>query len=142
MASERTERAGGIIVLGTSLLALGALLWAWSEPAAKPAAPAEIDLRVEPPSGPLLFNASGLVLAPENATALGALLYAAALGNFTVDVSYHQHGAAFVEAVAGFRNQGVCGWVYAVDGVKPSVSSDRSLLRSGHELRWFWDCAG
>lgn len=133
---------GSVVILGCTLLALAALLWAWKTPVGPPPGPATVELRVEAPDGSQLFNASSFFLPQRNATALGALWLASSVGNFTVNVTYAFQGVAFVEDVAGFRNTGACGWVYVVNGRSPALSADRAVLVTGDRLRWAWGCEG
>lgn len=139
---EPRTRVGGVVVLGLALLALAALLAAWKAPAAVPSGPASVDLRVDAPDGRSLFNATGFLLPTRNATALGALLSASTVANFTVNVTYAFQGVAFVEEVAGYRNEGACGWIYSINGRNPSLSADRAIVVTGDRVRWSWGCEG
>lgn len=83
-------------------------------------------------------------VAVENATAYRVLAAAAEDGNFTLRVT--GSGAdLFVEAIAGYGNQGASGWCYDVwDGgwTRPVRSAGVQPLADGQASRWTFEEEG
>ncbi|ADC66210.1 Prenyltransferase/squalene oxidase [Ferroglobus placidus DSM 10642] len=92
------------------------------------------------PSGTTTISADGESVSIKYRTALGALIRAAEVKGFSVKVKKWSYGL-FVDCI-----KGVCtgdlgatsGWMYAVDGVIPSVSSEQYELNAGDKVVWYF----
>lgn len=134
-------RQRSYVLLGLTLIATGALVHLQALRHEPSQGPAVVTIAIEPPDHGLLFNGT-VHLRAGNTTALDALLEAAALAHFNVSVTHRYYGAAFVEAIAGHRNQGACGWLYEVNGRWADRSAGDFVLRTGDQVRWYWGCDG
>ncbi len=129
-----------VLLLGGTLLLLGALLYVWSGQNQAPVGPAEVSVGAEAPDKTLLFFIDPVNLPAERANVLDALLVAAARGNVTVEVTYGFAGGAFVESIGGHRNQGNCGWLWEKNGILGDRAADLAPVVDGDEVRWHWGC--
>lgn len=101
-------------------------------PPSPPPAPA-FDVRITGPQGNIF---QGTVVSTP-ATALGALDEAAKAGGFLYVVRDTSLGL-FVESIAGIGPSGSKGWMYAVNGVKPSVGAALYILQNEDRVIWFY----
>lgn len=129
------------LLLGACFMGLGLLLWLWTDKPEPLPAEIHVDQRVIAPDGTLIYNGT-VLLAPGNGTVEGALLRAADLGDFSVNITKEYFGKSFVKDIAGYRNEKACGWVFDVDGVRSPHSVDQHALDEGDAIRWYWDCVG
>lgn len=129
-----------VVLLGVSLVALGALVYAEAPRHPASTDSASVVISIVPNDGLPLFNGT-VTLRPGNATALDALQAAAETANFTVVVTY-QYGPAFVVQIDAYRNEGGCGWQYDVNHVWADRSAGEYALATGDIVRWYWGCEG
>ncbi|MBI4049923.1 MAG: DUF4430 domain-containing protein [Candidatus Doudnabacteria bacterium] len=87
--------------------------------------------------GPSATIFSGHITLPPGATALAVLAESAKTGNFSYVVKDTSLGL-FVESIGGIGPSGDKGWMYAVNGVKPSVGASQYVLQNGDKLVWFY----
>lgn len=92
-------------------------------------------------TGPSSSIFQGSVSANSSLTAFSALAEAAKSGGFTYVAKSTALGT-FVESIAGISPQGDKGWMYAVNGAKPSVGAAQYVLKSGDKLVWFYGSPG
>lgn len=142
MEGSRPPPLQRVLLLGLTLLALGALLFVWTGQSQEASAPAEVSVRAEAPDGTLLFFVDPVALPAERANVLEALLVAAERGNVTVEVTYGFAMGAFVTSIGGHEPEGNCGWVWERNGVFGDRAADRAIVRDGDQIRWHWGCEG
>jgi len=131
-----------VLLLGGTLLLLGALLYVWSGQNEEPVGPAAVAVGAEAPDETLLFYVDPVFLLAERANVLDALLVAAERGNVTVEVTYGFSYGAFVQSIGGHKNEGNCGWLWDKNGVRGDRAADRATVVDGDEVRWHWGCEG
>lgn len=129
-----------VLLLGLTLLLLGALLFVWAGQGEDAVGPARVAVGAEAPDGTLLFYVDPVQLPAERANVLDALLAAAARGNVTVEVAYGFSYGAFVESIGGHKNEGTCGWLWEKNGMHGDRAADRAVVVDGDEVRWHWGC--
>lgn len=129
-----------VLLLGGTLLLLGALLYVWSGQNQAPVGPAAVAVGAEAPDKTLLFYIDPVNLPAERANVLDALLVAAARGNVTVEVTYGFANGAFVESIGGHKNEGNCGWLWEKNGIRGDRAADLAPVADGDEVRWHWGC--
>jgi len=131
-----------VLLLGVTLLVLGALLFIWTGQSQEPTAPADVSVRAEAPDGTLLFFVDPVALPAERANVLEALLEAAKRGNTSVEVSYGSGMGAFVKSIGGHEPEGNCGWLWERNGVLGDRAADKATVSDGDQIRWRWGCEG
>lgn len=130
------RRAISLVLLVLALGGAGALAaWGMREPAG---ATDTYHVVVLGPQGPLL---DGTPSVPD-ATALAALLAAAAAEGIAVDLVEYPGMGTYVRAIAGIEARGTSGWIYEVQREGSWRSGDRSAayygLQKGDSIRWSW----
>lgn len=131
-----------VLLLGITLLLLGALLFVWTGQTQEAEAPASVSVRAEAPDGTLLFFVHPVDLPAVRANVLEALLEAAKRGNVSVQVTYGNAMGAFVVSIGGHDNEGNCGWIWERNGVLGDRAADRAAVKDGDQIRWYWGCEG
>lgn len=128
-----------LVLVGLNLLAIAAFAQLTLLEEAAPRQSATARLQIDAPGDEPLLNVSVQVGA-EDATALGVLSQAAKIHGFRVETQDYAGLGVMVVSIAGYHNQGACGWVYEVDGRSGDRSASAYAVKDGETVHWFWSC--
>lgn len=82
-------------------------------------------------------DASGAAQSYSQSVAIGTLTEAAKKSGFSYVIKNTSLGL-YVDSVSGTASAGDKGWLYAVNGVKPSVSAASYVLQNNDKVIWFY----
>jgi prenyltransferase beta subunit len=95
-----------------------------------PGAVAAVSLEITGPSGRVLYERNTVRVGADAPNPLEALKQSG--------LPYRLKGDDFVEEIGGYANSGSNGWMYQVNGVRPTLTILEYRLKDGDSLLWFY----
>ena len=130
--------------IGANVWVLNTLLANGAKPLVQPTVPTEVeeptteaikvDVALIDPSGTVIYGPKSLTLKSDDEFGLTAL---AALAKTELDYTAGYNNNLVTE-IASFENEGLSGWMYAVNDTTPEVAAIEKTLVNGDKVLWFY----